>query len=190
VHLRLVVGYGRAGPNGYAVVALTLALLAPARSLRMDEWVAQSWSARWRTTSFRRTTSVRANWINSTTWTLQPPEPRLANDRKRNGHSRYQVYYLRPPGGLPGGLLLVGDGLHGFGKSQRRALGRRACRSLPRFAVRLEVCSHRSVVLMLYILTLTLIYLYSLLARSLETRRISYQLPITSRDRTSNDCSE
>lgn len=140
--LRPVLGRGRGGANFPGVVALTLVYLAPARSLRMGEWAAQSWSARWRTTSFRRTTYAHDSWVSSSIWTLQPPEPRLATARKRSGNSKCQVYHPRLPGGLPGGLLLVGDGSLGSGKSQRRGRGRRACRSLPRSAVLLEVrCS-------------------------------------------------
>lgn len=140
--LRPVLGRERGGSNAPGVVALTLVRLAPARSLRMDEWAAQWWSAPWRITSFQHTTYAHGSWVSSGIWTLQPPEPRLAIDRKKSGNSRCQVYHPRLPGGLFGGLLLVGDGSLGSGKSQRRGRGRRVYRSHPRSAVLLEVrCS-------------------------------------------------
>jgi len=132
--------------------------------------------AHWRTTSFRHTTFVNGNWIRSASQTLRPPCPRFAKDRKRGGNSRYQVYHPHPPGGPPGGLLLVGDGLRGSGKSQRRVPGKRPCRSL-----RILLCFfrfvaqviQRSMVLMLCSLNLTL-YLYFLLVCSLGIKAVSY----------------
>ena len=160
--------YGSISPNGAAVVALTAANLVRARSLPMDESAVHWWPVHWRTTSFRRTTSVSADWICDATQTLQHPCSRFANDRKRAGNSRYQVYHLHPPGGPLGGLLLVGDGSRGSGKSQRRAPGRQGCRPL-----RMLLCSfrfiarvaQRSMVLIRCSLTSTFICIFCWFAR-------------------------
>ena len=166
------------------MVALTRVLLAHMRSLQLDEWAVQSLSAHSRTTSFRHTTSVRTHWVSKGARPLRPLWPRLANEQKRSGKTRYQVYHLHSPGGPPSGLLLVRGGLHGSGKSQGRGMGD-GCVEPPeswlcffRFVTR---AMRGSVGLMLCSLPLTCICISRSLAR-LELERISYQLPTTSDD--------
>ena len=61
---------------------------------------------------------------------LRPPCLTLDSDLRRSGNLGHQVYHLHPNGGLPGGLVLAGDGFRGSGKSQRRGLGRLEFRPL------------------------------------------------------------